>query len=277
MKKAIFLDVDGTLTRPIGDVSPKVQEAIKRARDKGHYVFLCTGRNKAGIRSFLPIGFDGVICSAGGYIEIEGKVIAEHFLSHHDVEEARRLFEKNHVLYNLEATHMTFQDRQMNEIFVGQQMNEHQNSELERLLKAQKERFNQHSLQEFDQNPVPIHKMCFIAENMEQLHKPQAQLSDRYHFVIHELFSQGLINGEIIHKSMDKGKAVQKVAEYLNIPLEDTIGFGDSMNDYEMIQTCGIGVVMANGSQELKQYATCICESVQNDGIYYELKRQQLI
>ena len=29
---------------------------------------------------------------------------------------------------------------------------------------------------------------------------------------------------------------------------------------------------MGNGSQELKQYGDAICESVQDDGIYHELK-----
>lgn len=45
------------------------------------------------------------------------------------------------------------------------------------------------------------------------------------------------------------------------------------MNDYAMIQTCEYGVVMANGSKELKQYGNAICESVQDDGIYHELHR----
>ena len=46
-RKAIFLDVDGTLTLPNGQVSQKVEEAISKVRKNGHYVFLCTGRNKA--------------------------------------------------------------------------------------------------------------------------------------------------------------------------------------------------------------------------------------
>lgn len=46
-KKIIFLDVDGTLTLPTGEVSYKVKNAISQARNNGHYVFLCTGRNKA--------------------------------------------------------------------------------------------------------------------------------------------------------------------------------------------------------------------------------------
>ena len=81
------------------------------------------------------------------------------------------------------------------------------------------------------------------------------------------------VNGEIIIKGTNKGNAVQKVIEELNIPIEDTICFGDSMNDYEMVQVCHYSVVMGNGDSELKKYATTICESVEEDGVALELKR----
>ena len=67
--------------------------------------------------------------------------------------------------------------------------------------------------------------------------------------------------------------AIEQLLSHLGIAREDTIAFGDSMNDCAMIQACGHGVVMGNGSQELKQYGDAICESVQDDGIYHELHR----
>ena len=47
-RKSIFLDVDGTLVSGHATMNPKVVEAINRARQNGHYVFICTGRNKTG-------------------------------------------------------------------------------------------------------------------------------------------------------------------------------------------------------------------------------------
>ena len=49
------------------------------------------------------------------------------------------------------------------------------------------------------------------------------------------------------------------------------------MNDSEMIQCAGIGIAMENACEELKTIADTICESVQNDGIFHELKRMELI
>ena len=55
--------------------------------------------------------------------------------------------------------------------------------------------------------------------------------------------------------------------------MADTIAFGDSMNDYEMLQVCNHSVAMENACQELKESADCVCESVENDGVYYEMER----
>ena len=252
-KKLIFLDVDGTLTLPDGEVSPKVKEAIHQVQHNGHEVFLCTG----------------------GYIEVHGQKIFETCLLEEDIRLARDVFEQHHVLYNLETNHITFQDEKMNYEFVKHRLKdgENLNSELQRLLNEQKEHFNIHPLKDYDNNPIPVQKICFMCENEKQLEEPKRILSDKFHFVIHEIFSQDVINGEIILKETDKGVAVQKVCDYLHVPIQDTIAFGDSMNDCAMIQACGHGVVMGNGSQELKQYGDAICESVQDDGIYHELHR----
>ncbi|WP_270526823.1 Cof-type HAD-IIB family hydrolase [Longibaculum muris] len=277
-RKAIFLDVDGTLTLPNGQVSPKVEEAISKVRKNGHYVFLCTGRNKAGVRALMPIGFDGIICSAGGYIEMNGDKVYESSLSQEDLQLARDVFDQHHIMYNLEATHMTFQDEEMNKEFIKHRLTDEKlNSEMIRLLNEQKDRFNIHSLEEYENNPQPIQKLCFMCDDIQKLEKPKEILSEKFNFIIHEIFSQDVINGEIIIKGTNKGNAVQFVTKKLGISLEDTIGFGDSMNDYEMIKVCHHAVVMGNGVKELKQYASSICESVEDDGIYHELKRLGLL
>ena len=107
---------------------------------------------------------------------------------------------------------------------------------------------------------------------IEDIEKKKILLPN-YNFIVHEMFSQHSINGEIIKKGMDKGLAIKKVVETLHMKMEDTIAFGDSMNDYEMLQVCNYGVAMKNACQELKASADNICESVENDGVYYEMER----
>ena len=57
----------------------------------------------------------------------------------------------------------------------------------------------------------------------------------------------------------------------------DTIAFGDSMNDYQMIQEAACGVVMGNGDEALKKIADRVCEPVEEDGVIRELERMGLI
>ena len=58
--------------------------------------------------------------------------------------------------------------------------------------------------------------------------------------------------------------------------MENTYGFGDSLNDLEMIKECAHGVVMGNGQQELKQCANYITDDVDKDGIAKALRHYQL-
>lgn len=74
-------------------------------------------------------------------------------------------------------------------------------------------------------------------------------------------------------KELIRDLLLKKVVETLHMKMEDTIAFGDSMNDYEMLQVCNYGVAMKNACQELKAGADSICESVENDGVYYEMER----
>ena len=76
---------------------------------------------------------------------------------------------------------------------------------------------------------------------------------------------------------MDKGEAMERACEYYGADLEDTVAFGDSMNDQQMLEYAGVAVAMGNSSQELKDCADIVCESVEEDGVYFEFKRMNLI
>jgi Cof subfamily protein (haloacid dehalogenase superfamily) len=53
--------------------------------------------------------------------------------------------------------------------------------------------------------------------------------------------------------SADKWYCVKKAADYYGIPGEKIITFGDEYNDRLMLKEAGIGFVMLNGTEELKQ------------------------
>lgn len=70
---------------------------------------------------------------------------------------------------------------------------------------------------------------------------------------------------EVINKGCGKGESIRRLASYLKIPIEATMGFGDSMNDLSMIRLCGAGVAMKNSSDFIKKNAKFITEYSNNE------------
>ena len=80
-RKIIFLDVDGTLIDYDNHIPDSAVLAIRKAREKGHLVYVCTGRSKAEMPPEIwDIGFDGMIGGNGSYVEHEGQVILHQLI-----------------------------------------------------------------------------------------------------------------------------------------------------------------------------------------------------
>ncbi len=97
-------------------------------------------------------------------------------------------------------------------------------------------------------------------------------LKGRYHAINHH----GVLL-ETFRVSISKGLGIQKLAEYLNIDMENTYAFGDSFNDLEMLETVKYGVCMENGDPKLLERIPLHAKRMSEDGVYYSLKEFGLI
>ena len=170
---------------------------------------------------------------------------------------------------------MTFASEELRHYFAHALLgDEGTNSEFERLKEQQKKEYHMIDISKYQDQG--IHKLCFIAFNREDIEKTKILLPN-YHFIVHEMFSQHSINGEIIKKGTDKGLAIKKVVETLHMKMEDTIAFGDGRNDLEMLEEVNTGVAMGNAVPEAKAVANEVCQDVINDGITLWLKEHDFI
>ena len=64
-----------------------------------------------------------------------------------------------------------------------------------------------------------------------------------------------------------KTTAIKALAETSGISLEDTVAFGDALNDIEMLMLCGMGVAVANAIPEVREAAGEITLSNDEDGV----------
>ena len=111
----------------------------------------------------------------------------------------------------------------------------------------------------------------------QQLQPARDALEADFKFVVQDVAAHHCLNGELINRSFDKGRGVRIVAQACGIPIEDTIGFGDSMNDLEMIETVGTSVCMDNGSPKLKEVSDIVCPAVDADGLAIAFSQLGLI
>jgi Cof subfamily protein (haloacid dehalogenase superfamily) len=74
-------------------------------------------------------------------------------------------------------------------------------------------------------------------------------------------------NVEINQSHANKGEALLALASRLGWGAENVMSFGDGLNDLTMIEAAGLGVVMANGVDELKNCANYITDDCDHDGV----------
>ena len=267
-KKLIFLDIDGTLTEPGSNIPPdSALEAIRGAQAKGHLVFLCSGRNYAMLSPLLKYGFDGVVASAGGYVTVGDEVIYDHPMTKEQAQTALTALHGEGVFCTVETRDITYGDENLGSFLEGSAGGQG-NSEIERWRKALAESLDIHPMSEYD-GTQPVYKVVIMCLRDEQLQPARDLLEKDFQFVIQEISDPDhpCLNGELINRAFDKGRGVLRVCEHLGIPVEDTIGFGDSMNDIEMIRTVATSVCMANGSKALQAESDIICPAVTEDGM----------
>lgn len=278
-QKLIFLDIDGTLL-PAGEMllPQSTVEALHKAKANGHKLFLCTGRNLRMTAPLMDHGFDGCVCSAGGYVLCDGKVLVDLPMEPQQAEGVRAALERHGVECTLEALDGTYGGMQMIRRWdYTHQKDSTLSSEAERWRKAMEDGMSIQSLSEYQGQP--IYKIVFIAAHKSDLDEAKALYEDRFVFCESKLdgMDDGMVNGELINRKFDKGRGIRAICDHLGRPLTDTIGFGDSDNDLQMTEVAGISVCMANGSENLKKRCDRIAPSVYDDGIAKEFEALGLI
>lgn len=279
-QKLIFLDIDGTLLPP-GDmlVPESTLRTLEQAKANGHKLFLCTGRNYRMTEPLLRHDcFAGAVCSAGGYVLCDGKVLVDLPMEPQQAEGVRAALERHGVECTLEARDATFGGSEMIKRWsFTHQKGKALNSEAERWRKAMEEGMSITPLSEY--RGQPLYKIVFIANHESDLNEAKQLYEDQFVFCESKLdkLTDGFVNGELINRKFDKGTGIKAICDHLGCTLADTIGFGDSDNDLQMTDVAGISVCMENGSENLKKRCDRIAPSVYDDGITKEFKVLGLI
>lgn len=184
------------------------------------------------------------------------------------------VFKRNGVFRTVESMDGAYTDETFKE-FLRSNADQGTNSEMLRWREQIEKSLNIRPMKEYKNQP--IYKIVFVSPAKEQLTEPQQVLAADFEFCIQNKDACGFINGELVNRKFDKGKAVQRVCEYLHIPVSSSVAVGDSMNDKEMLEMAGLGICMENGNEELKKLADDICPSVKENGIRSAFLKYHLV
>lgn len=116
---------------------------------------------------------------------------------------------------------------------------------------------------------IAICDLRLPAENSHKILNPV--LGNDYKLAI-----SGKLWMDINNKHTNKGQALRRIQEKLNVSFEETMVFGDFYNDIEMLKEGHYSFVMENACDDMKQYGNFIAESNKNHGVIKAIKEYVL-
>ena len=239
MTKAIFIDIDGTLRDSNRNLSARTIETIKKVSEKGILVILCSGRPRKYTEEISRECFASkyIITSSGGniYDYEQDKIL---YVNKMDKEALIKLYE----IANPEDVRFI--------------MNVGEGRVVNKVKHADQEKKLEESIKDFVYKNDVV--QCTIADNN----------FDKIKKLIPKI--EKVENVEI---NSNKGIAVKRMLEILNIKKEETIAIGDDNNDLSMFEQVGYKVAVDNAIDIVKQKADEITLSNDEDGVAVFLEK----
>jgi hypothetical protein len=258
--KLIALDLDDTLLNDDRQISDGNVEALRKCAEKGIYVVLCSGRAEDAILPFVR------------RLEIAGKeagrfIIAINGCSIFDMHTRQQIFcQKVKPEILLRTNEIAESYGLKTEVYTPDTIYYKQATKWTKLdvdlcgLKGEAvENYTEFLKKSFTKMLVPGEP-----EELQELQKIlRAEFGNRA-----VIFTSKPYFLEVLPPNCGKGEAVEWLSNQLGFGLENTMGFGDSMNDETLIRMAGYGVAMINGLDEIKKIANFVTDLDNNhDGV----------
>lgn len=270
MVKIIFLDVDGTLVDYDNRIPESAVKAIRLARDKGHKIYVCTGRSRAEMQPEIwGIGIDGMIGGNGSYVEDNEEVVMHQLISKDDAK---------HIVDWLHSRGLEFYLESNNGLFASENFKEAARPVLREYSLRKGKTEEEVKDQEAED---ALHGLIYGSElYRDDLNKVSFILSDyQDHLDSIEEFpnleahtwggrGETALFGDLGVKDINKAHAIAVLLNHLGADRKDTIAFGDAKIDIPMLDYCQIGVSMGNGGPEILKMADMVTDDVAEDGLY---------
>jgi len=268
--KMIFFDIDGTLCDVDGTINLKTMEAVRRVKENGHKIFICTGRSKSEIyENVLQLQFDGIVGAAGAYVEIDNKIIFHRCMEKSETSEIVDIFDKNAIKFILETNECGYTNASSKAYIENILRSSNKTTDIEEYLGILKIKEDLKSIKN-------VNKILFY-DSPCSIEALREKFKFKYNIIgsAFELLDDN--GGELSAIDINKATGIDVVLNYFKAELNDTIAIGDGNNDLEMLQHVGLGIAMGNAVTQLKEVADYVTLDAKDDGIYHALLKYGLI
>ncbi|MCM4154622.1 HAD family hydrolase [Gramella sp. AN32] len=258
MFKIIFSDIDGTLLNADRELSNFTIQTIKKLPQEVPFI-LISSRMPAAMRHLqesLGILHLPFISYNGGLIKVDNKTVHSTVIPINILEELIQ-FNANHQVH-LSLFHDDEWYVPSDDFWAQREIN---NTKVQPEMKS-----NMDVYKLWDKESKGIHKIMAMGEE-ESVEKIYKYLEEKFPDDLH-LYRSKPTYIEIAPKKISKLTAVEFLLKnHFNIPLEQSVAFGDNYNDVEMLQGVGMGVAVGNAKPEVLEVAHRVVASGKEDGV----------
>lgn len=254
MYKLLAFDVDGTLMEKEDIISKQTVEVLNKVREQGILITIATGRSYSGItRIIKEIGFELPVITFNGANVIDldtEEVIYSKELTDKDAKILDQLSKEFAIPYIVWANNSLYA------------------SELNDRVQWYAERFNcdAYIVEDFSEAlSYGVTKFLWFLK-VEDVEKVKERLEGRVPESVSYFTSRPEFL-EFINADVNKGVALDFLANKLGIKQAEIMAFGDGENDMEMIKYAGKGIAMGNAKEHVKAVADYVTDSNEENGI----------
>lgn len=269
-KTAIFLDLDGTLLNSQKKITDKTLETLKLAAQKGALIVPATGRFYLGIPEqvrCLPFARYFVnINGAEVYDAWEDQVLHREEIPIRRAREIFSILDRFSGIYDCYAEGRGYMDS-ASYARIPEFIPEGNRRQMVLSMRQPVERFRETIEERF----TSIQKTQLFFQDMEERKHCIAYLTEALPDC--SITTSLEMNVEVNSKNANKGQALLFLRDYLGIPKERTIAFGDNINDISMLLNAGVGVAMGNSTPDALAAADTVTASNDEDGVAKALCR----
>ena len=268
--RAVFVDVDGTLCDSRQRVPNSAIRALARARERGHRLFVCTGRSVPEVYPrFVDLGFEGIVGGAGGYAAVGNEVLLDERMPREHVDVLTALWEDLDAFFIWQGPDQMGPSEGYLDFFVPR-AGKHPEDWIEY---AQ-------SISPFivDIDGGAFTKVtAYVPPDKASLERVSAALPEGYRAIIGSVGAVGYVPFEIIPDHLSKAVGMQAVCEHIGIPMSRSVAIGDSNNDVEAVARAAVGISIGGGCDDLVAVADIVAPAVGQGGLAWALAAAGLI